>query len=272
MKDIFLVFPRMNISIKAPEDVLDNIRRSYFFSAQDSPPGPIHHSYEIRKEENKWLFHKDGSLKNVYHNHQQIIFGLENNIEYSMILQCGDWVAFHAGSVAVGDQACLAVGNPDTGKSSSTFNLIELGHEFLCEEVALVDPEIKSVFPFLQSLKLDKNFLNEAEQDFPVRKGDIYSQDPNIIRYTPREAIKKPVLLGTILIPKYDPSAKTRTTELSPGESLTELLGYCFPPNVDEEKLFDNMIKITESCDVFRITYRNVKEARLLLEQLFPID
>jgi len=40
----------------------------------------------------------------------------------------------------IGDSACVIAGDPDTGKTTTTFNLIEMGQIFLCEEVVPVNP------------------------------------------------------------------------------------------------------------------------------------
>ena len=72
-----------------------------------------------------------------------------------------------------------------------------------------------------------------------------------------------------MLIPAYDPSETPGIEKLTSGEVFTELLGYCFPPNTDEEYLFDSVIRICEEAEIFRLRTNSLQSMRELLKDLF---
>ena len=101
----------------------------------------------------------------------QALFAMEYELETTVVAQRGDLVALHAGAVMAGNAACLIIGNPDAGKTTTTFNLAEFGHAVLCEEIALVHPETHRVEPFPQSLALGRAFLESTLAEFPATCG-----------------------------------------------------------------------------------------------------
>jgi hypothetical protein len=169
----------------------------------------------------------------------------------------------------IGNAACVIAGNPDTGKTTTTFNLIEMGHIFLCEEVTPVDPGTLLVHPYPQVLGLDGDYAEKYRSLYPVTKGELKIPDSEMARYRPYAVGPEPVLLETILIPSYDPSGTRGIEKLTPGEVFTELLGYCFPPNTDDENLFDSVIKICEEAQIFKLRTKSLRSMQELLKELF---
>lgn len=264
MKQVFLSFPRLNLSLKAPQEALDILHFFYPFSIHLSKKNPIHSHFILRKGEDSWELLEEDEIKCHASQLLSVILSLESEIEESFIRHRGNWVAFHAGAVAMGKEACLFTGDPDSGKSTSTVQMVELGHAFLSEEVTLVDPGTLSVYPYLQTISLEKSYLDSLRRVFPIKKGDLYPIPPDYFRYTPYRVRQTPARLKQILFPRYDPNGEPGLIRLSPGEALPEILGYCFPPppNVDDEILFDSVIHILNKSPVYRITYRDVKDAR----------
>ena len=74
--------------------------------------------------------------------------------------------------------------------------------------------------------------------------------------------------LKVILLPLYDPACTPGIEPLSPENILTELLGYCFPPNRDDECLFDAVIGICERTRIFRLRTKCLESTQELLEEL----
>ncbi len=169
----------------------------------------------------------------------------------------------------IGGSACVIPGNPDTGKTTTTFNLIEMGQIFLCEEVVPVDPETLLVYPYPQVLTLSAAYAEEHLSLYPVKNGELKILDSLIARYHPYTAGSNPVPLKTLLLPAYDPYGTPGIEKLAPEEAFTELLGYCFPPNTNDEHLFDSVIKISEESEIFRLRTNSLQSMRELLKDLF---
>jgi len=272
MKTFFLSFPHLNISLTAPDEIIADIQAAFLHSISPDTNLPSRHEYVIGSTTDGLTFLKDGRSVGHFGSWFDLICHLEEDIENTMVRAIDDWVAFHAGAVMIGDAACVIPGNPDTGKTTTTFNLVEIGQMFLCEEVTPVDPETFLVYPYPQVLTLEGAYAEKYLSLYPVTNGELKILDSQMARYFPNAAESVPVPLKTILMPAYDPSETPGVEELSPGEVFTELLGYCFPPNTDDEHLFDSVIRICEKAEIFRLRTNSLQSMRELLKELFGLD
>ena len=271
MKNFLLSFPRLTIALTVPEELAADTQRAFFHAIRPWRNAPSDLAYVFRLTSDGFSLFKNGRLSRQSGSALEALCGLEEEIENALIRAVGDWVAFHAGAVEMEGGACLIAGNPDTGKTTTTLNLIEMGGMFLCEEVAPVNPPTPLVHPYPQVLTLGRTGAEEYLSLYPFRNGKLMIVDSQTARYHPFEAASDPVPLRTILIPGYDPSGTSRAEELLPAEVVTELLGYCFPPNGDEEQLFDSVIRICEKARIFRIRSVSLQSMRECLKELFGL-
>ncbi len=269
MKTFFFSFPRLNISLTAPDEIISDIQAAFLHSISPDTNLPLRHEYVIASTSNGLSLFKDGQPARQFGSRLDLICRLEEDIENTLIRSIGAWVGFHAGAVMIGDSACVIAGNPDTGKTTTTFNLIEIGYTFLCEEITPVDPETFLVYPYPQVLGLEGTYAEKYLSLYPVQNGEFTIPDSQMVRYRPHTAGSEPVPLKTILMPAYDPFQKPGIEELAPDEAFTELLGYCFPPNRDDEHLFDSVIRICEEAEIFRLRTNSLQSMRELLKELF---
>jgi len=268
MKSFFLSFPRLPISLTVPDEIVSDIEAAFFHSIHPDTNLPPQHEYVIESTTNGFILVKDGQPARQFESWLDLICRLEEDIENTLIRAIGDWVGFHAGAVMIGDSACVIPGNPDTGKTTTTFNLIEMGQIFLCEEVTPVDPETFLVYPYPQVLTLEGAYAEKYLALYPVQNGELTILDSQMARYRPNTVGSGSVPLKVILLPVYDPVCTPRIEALSPGEVFTELLGYCFPPNRDDEYLFDSVIRICEKSEIFRLRTNSLQSMRELLKEL----
>jgi hypothetical protein len=269
MKSLFLSFPRLNISLTSPDDIIPDIKTAFLHSIHPKAMLSLCHEYLVESTLNGLDLHKDDQLKGHFGSCFELICHLEEDIEKAIIRAIGGWVGLHAGAVMIGHSACVIPGNPDTGKTTTTFNLIEMGHTFLCEEVSPVDPKTFLVYPYPQTLTIEGIHAEKYRSRYPITNGKLNIMNSQIARYHPHAAGSVPVPLKTILVPTYHPSQAAGIEKLSPGQILTELLGYCFPPNADAEHLFDSVIRICEKAEIFRLKTNSLQSMRELLNELF---
>jgi len=269
MKTFFLSFPRLNISLTAPDEIVDDIQAAFLHSISPDTNLLFQHEYVIESISNGLSLVKDGQVAGQFGSCLDLICRLEENIENTLIQAMGNWVGFHAGAVMIGDSACVIPGNPDTGKTTTTFNLIEMGQIFLCEEITPVDPETLLVYPYPQVLTIEGAYAEKYLALYPVQNGELKILDSQMARYRPHSAGSYQVPLKTILMPSYDSSGTPGIEKLTPGKVFTELLGYCFPPNRNDEHLFDSLIRICEETEIFRLRTNSLQSTRDLLKELF---
>jgi hypothetical protein len=268
MKTFFYSFPRLDITITVPDEIIGDIQTAFIHSICSRINLPTQHEYIIESTANALTLLKDGKPLQQFTSSHKLIFCLEEDVENTLIRSIGNWVGFHAGAVRIGDTACIIVGNPDVGKTTTTFNLVEMGQTFLCEEIAPVDPESLLVYPYPQVLTLEAAYAENYLSLYPVTNGEFKIFDSQMARYLPYAAESDPVPLKTILIPAYDPSEKPGIEKLTPSQVFTELLGYCFPPNGDDERLFDSVIRICEEVETFRLRTNSIQSMQELLKEL----
>jgi hypothetical protein len=268
MKTLSLLFPRLNIALTAPDALVPDIQAAFFHSIRPEANLPFRNRYVIETTTNGLALQKDKQSIGEFSSCLELVCRLEEDVENTLIRSIGNWVGFHAGAVRIGDTACVIVGNPDTGKTTTTFNLVEMGQTFLCEEIAPVDPETLLVYPYPQVLTLEGAYAEKYLSLYPVTNGEFKIFDSQMARYLPYAAESDPVPLKTILIPAYDPSETPGIEKLTPSRVFIELLGYCFPPNGDDERLFDSVIRICEEVKTFRIRTNSIQSMQELLKKL----
>jgi len=222
----------------------------------------------INRCSNGCEFYKDEKLLGTFENTLEVCGALEDEVESLLVKSGGEWVTFHAGCVRVGEGACLIAGKPEAGKTSTTFIMVEMGKDFLCEEMAPVDPSSRLVHPFPLALSMSRTFAQEYISCHPVKKGRLEDMGQRFSQYVPHRAGKRPLPLRMVILPCYRPSQSPGMVPLSPGEALPDILGCCFPPNVKEEKFFDSVIRLVTGCQIFRLLTNGTEATRDLVRRL----
>lgn len=269
MKTFFFSLPRTNISLSLPEEMERTTLRSLSHFQRPVRISPLRCRYEVVRRSGCYRLYKNRRFLGSFVGALELHGALEEDIENCLIKSCREWVAFHAGCVGAKGAACLIAGKPEAGKTSTTFILVETGKDFLCEEVAPVNPESRLVHPFPLALSLNRRFAREYRSRFSVKKGSLEDMGRKLSRYVPHRAAKAPLPLRMIILPSYNPSFKPDLIPLSPGEALPEILGCCFTPNIHEEEFFDSVIHIITGCRILRLRTNGIATTRNLARRLF---
>lgn len=269
-------------SLSGPATALRLVGILYHDSAIESGPGaagsdPPAASFGLeRLEARRWRLTADGTPLGTFDRALYALLRLEHAIEGYLLDRLDGRIAIHAGAVVAGGGACLLAGAADSGKSSSTLQLVELGHAFLAEEIAAVDADGR-VEPHPQSLALDPRVVAELARECPLARGRLDAVDELIHRYTPRRVATAAAPLETIVLPAYRPGERARVEEPRVESVLTELLGYCFgPPGGgtgrpagDPEAAIDRVIELAGGSRLLRVRYPDAGGARRLFAEIF---
>ena len=263
-----LTLPGREFVIESPAEAFELFRRFYPSSWKGGATGPA--DLSLTADGDHWHLHHGGLSTGPLTGALQAALALEHEVEKSLIARCGDRIALHAGGVEAGGRAHLVAGDPDAGKTTATLQLVELGHSFLCEEVALIDPETLAVEPHLRALGLDAGHLERIARQQPLEHGAVDRLGDRLARYRPHRVRLEPAPLATVFLPRCRPGHQPLASELDPADALPEILGYCFAPTVDEERFFDRVIRMLESCRIVRVQFDGVAAARRLWQRLLP--
>ena len=264
-----LAFPEARFSIEVPEPLGERLPLLYPQAARVEAPENLDARFEITTARGRWALLCNGELEREFADPYLALLAFEYQLETRVVRLCRRLLAVHAGAVATSAGACIVAGNPDQGKTSTTFQLVELGHRFLSEEITLVDPLDYEVHPYLQTLNVGLPFLEDFRRTFHVEHGDLHDLHPEFLRYVPHRPAVAPAPLHTVLLPRYAADSKTWLEELGADDVVTEFLGYCFEPNIDAETLYDAVIRVLARCRLLRLTYDCAEAARAVLADLF---
>ncbi|MDX1503695.1 MAG: hypothetical protein R3325_15155 [Thermoanaerobaculia bacterium] len=261
-----LSFPTAAISLVAPPEVLAEVEALYpgaptkrRFPAEES-------TLSVTAGEGRYRLETTPGPPRRFRTAADAALALALEIERLVLARRGDRPALHAGGVEVDGGAWLLAGRAESGKTSTTFQLAELGCPLLCEEIAILDPENR-VLPFPQALRLEPDFVEEARRDGPPR-GELTAGPDRLLRYRPPRRARAPRPLTALLLPRYRPSEPPRLARREPAESILELLGHCFEPLADEEPLFDRILTLAHSTPIHELVYPDAGSARRLLLEL----
>lgn len=260
--------PSATFSVHAPVEVLEALCRFYPQSRQGPTGSRPALDFDIHAGTADWTLRRAGQVVGSFSDPIQALLALEFEIETHVAAAGSEHIAFHAGGVATANGAWLIAGNPDTGKTSTTFHLLELGQVFLCEEVALYEPATRRLFPHLQTLSVERGFLKDFESSFPIENGEIFALNDHVTRFLPQRVSDTPRVVEAVLLPRFRPGAGAAIQHLTAESVLAEFLGYCFAPQHGEEALFDAVIDLLETAKIYRLTYGYARQARDLLAHL----
>jgi len=277
-RSLRLALPPIEVELEAPEEFLEALRRIHPVTVaaarerRTEERGRFAARYRVEGRRAGWRLTRYATDHGTFATPIEAALRLEHDLEWDVIRGCRDWLAVHGGAVALdaaaGRGACLVAGPSDSGKTSTTFQLLELGHAFLCEEITLIDPETGVVQPYPQALSVASSFLEEFEAACAVVGGEL-DPVPGTIRYRPRR-LAEAAPLRTVLLPRHVPDEPRGGFREPPREeAIVELMGHCFRPAVDFEVFVDRFGAVLEGVTVLELSYRNAAEARELLSERF---
>ena len=146
--------------------------------------------------------------------------------------------------------------------------MVELGLELLAEEVTPVDPSTLLVHPFPQVLSLSRAYAEQFAARHPIVGGALHYHDATMARYAPARVRTKAAPIAALLFPRFHPSHEPRLEAVAPGDVLTEIFRYCFPPHTSDELLYDNVIHLLERCRLWRVHTCDIESSRVLLRDV----
>lgn len=265
MHTLTLSYPRLFVAVSASEAMVPLVRHNFRAALVPGATGAVVHHYEAIWDGSRAVLRRDDDCLGEFADATALMFALEEELEVLLISQLGNWIGLHAGSVALQGQAIITVGHPDTGKTTTTMQLIELGLTMLSEEVTPIDPDLHLVHPFPHNLTLARHYAEAFSSLYPVTRGALTYYGADMARYAPTATHNTPAPPVAFLFPAYHPEYAPQLVEVSPSDVLTELLQYCFAPRTTDEQLYDSVIRVVERCRVFRLQTNSIESARALL-------
>lgn len=265
---LYVECPRLAVSFDLPDELAADFRQDFSYAVTSRRPIDVGLEYRIQLDEDGARLFRNRTPIGIFPDRLELMFSIEEDIENAVLERLGGWVGLHAGAAVCRGGAIVVVGRPDTGKTTTTFQLVELGLDLLCEEITPIDPTTRMVQPFPQVLTLARHYAEEFRSRYPVTGGTLSFPAPAVARYAAARVARQPVPLSVIVFPAFDPSCQPTLEEVDPGQMLTDLLQHCFPPALGDEQLYDAVIRLITQCRLFRLRTCGIASARERLLEL----
>ena len=145
-----------------------------------------------------------------------------------------DFLLLHAGAVARDGRALLVPGSPEAGKSSLTLALLQLGFDYLSDDIGAIDPVTTRVYPFQKRIAVRRSTIVRYFPQLEARLED----DLAGLGVSPRQrfvrpedagaAISAPTQVGSIVLLGEDRTGPPRLRPLSRAAAVERMAAYAF--------------------------------------------
>lgn len=177
-------------------------------------------------------------------------------------------VMCHSAVLAWNDMAVLLPAPPGSGKSTLCAALALSGWRLLSDELALIDPEMLVLRPFVRPVSLKNASISLIGQRFPEAvftpgvadtiKGTVAHMRPPSESVCQGSRMARPRWL---IFPRYESGVDLRLTAMPKAEALAELAGNAFNFSALGSKGFLSLAKVVDSIDCYRLHYSSLDQA-----------
>ena len=163
-----------------------------------------------------------------------LIFCFEKDFTIALQLLRRDLYFVHAAALAIDGDAILLVAPSGYGKSTTTWGLLHHGFSYLSDELAPIDLDSLTVYPYAHALCLKR----EPPSDYPLPGQTLRTSRTLHVpaRFLPAETVADSVPLAGILFVEYCPTAlRPEIAPISKSEATARLFTQALNPLAHEE-------------------------------------
>jgi hypothetical protein len=187
--------------------------------------------YELHAEPGHYRLTVDGVILRESRDPEEPLEMLLWRIGEQTVAAERDRLFLHSGVVAAGDHAVLLPAASGSGKSTTTFGLVQSGLGYLSDEYAVLDPGSGRVGPFPRALTLKAGTrraypeIEELAALVPSGAGSTLHVPPGRLR---GPVVTDSLPVGWVVFPRYRPGTSTTLRPLSKAETCVWLLRSTF--------------------------------------------
>ncbi len=151
----------------------------------------------------------------------------------------------------------------EVGKSTFTFFMTQKGFNYYSDEIALIDPKTRKIFPFPKSISLiQKNYkivLGNIDQDkiIEIKNGEKVLYQPKL----KNNDLINGALLKYIFFLKREKATCNPLKECSKGEGTIELIRNSFNPLAYSETSFNQLTQLISNVKLFYLDVSDLEMA-----------
>jgi hypothetical protein len=192
-----------------------------------------------------------------------LLFYLNYEVVLRLIGARPDLVWLHAGAAALQGRAVLVSGVSGRGKSTIITSLCALGWHFLSDDVAPLDPNFQTVFPFPQT----PMYRPHAGKLLPPsRLQEVRKVEAAI---NPAGVCRTAVPVAALILPSYAAGQPAALSACSSSSAALELLQNCLNFPVHGARAFHSLCDLVKAVPTLRLSFSSGTDAAQLLAQVF---
>lgn len=228
--------------------------------------------HDPRKKSLTYGYYEDGDAIFETEDIHELFDNLEWRITTRILQSLGHLVQVHASGLVAGGKALLLVGPSGAGKTSLALSLVMRGWKCLSDEVILVEPMGKKVWPLPRSFHVDAKTLGLFPELTLKDAGRVFLDDSGKRRFDPsfilNDWVAKPSAPAWIVFPNHSSGNRRGLIPLGETEALTLLLGQAINLVSQGSTGLDTLTELVRRCQCFTLNAPDLDSASRAVERL----
>ncbi|MBW3578453.1 MAG: hypothetical protein KY462_12070 [Actinobacteria bacterium] len=179
--------------------------------------------------------------------------------------RCHDRVLIHAGVVARDGQGIVLPAASGSGKTTLVAGLVAAGFSYLSDEMAAVVPATGLVAPFSLALSVKAGSFDVLTGLLPDLPADVRrlldGRVPVRAEDIRADAHGAPVPARFVIVPHYQPGARTRLQPTTRAQGLGELVRNAFNLDRFGRAGFETLARVVRKASCYRLTVSDLDTA-----------
>lgn len=236
--------------------------------------------FEIREDETdpgRYCLTRDGVVIHAALAAGDVVPFLEWALTNAALESLQDQYLIHGGAVARRESGVIFPASSGRGKSSLVARLVGDGWSYLSDEVIVIDPSSRRLYPFAKSIHLHAGAREALRETHPIlaSREPYWALDGVETWYLPpsRDWLPTgPVDLNALVIPAFVAEAPTALQELSPSNALECLLHQSFNLRQHRSRAIGDLVGVLARTACYSLTYGNLDSAADALRRITGLD
>jgi hypothetical protein len=183
-----------------------------------------------------------------------------------------DFLLLHAGAVVQDGRTVLLPASPESGKSSLVIALLELGFDYLSDELGAIDPLTARIHPFPKRISVAPESLGFFA-GLAERLQDRAGLGSGLLkRYVRPEdldaAVAGPAAVRVLVFPTSDHEGAARLTRLSRAEAVHRMTANSFNVPIFGERALALLSRLAREAPAFQLDGGTPRERAASIREL----
>jgi len=254
-----------HVTIQIPDRLTDVVVANIFSDALKETNQRCNIHFKIESNASHYWLYRNHHPTHRNNQLAKIIYALEWQVFEALIRQNRDCLQFHAAVMARNDKAFMFIGPAGTGKTSLCLFLMRQGWSFFSDEIALLEPDTRLLFPFPRNIIIKPHLNSLIEPDsrrliikFAGADNRVYPGffvPPSY--FTPQSIAAQPLTLCGIILLDGSPGAVLRIMPLSSAAAFQGVIANLFNHHCFRDHALHYLLTLLNQCKPVKLSLPN---------------